>query len=240
MSLLTTTVKNINWLTRQLVSKAQMNNFQTWLQMWGAVAAQQTGLQGVIISGLAATAVNGTPSGAQFDCAVGFGTDETGKPLIVNDPLSLLVTGTNATTVKCYLTLKFKGTDTDNTVTPAESGNLYTEYGAELELVKGTNTTYPTLTNKGLILLGCVLNTDGSVASVDRSVASLPTVGIKGDSRWTNALTNPTEIPAGQQLTHYEMSLAANLTVDGTLITGNLVTTGYTLDSTGGKVVVLY
>lgn len=237
MSLFTTDIREINWLTRLLVAKTHLLNFQTWLQSWAGIASQPTGLQGNIISGLAATAANGAGNITNYTCAVGYGTDQTGKPLVVNTPLTLQINATRATAVKCYLGLKFAGTGSTPTTTPADSGNLYTVYGATLELIVGTASAYPAIANNDLILLGVTLNTSGQITATDYSVASLPRLGLKPDSKWTNSLTNPTTIPAGQTLTHYNMTLEADLAVAGTLVTGNLHTTGFTLYSTGGNVI---
>jgi hypothetical protein len=52
-----------------------------------------------------------------------------------------------------------------------------------------------------------------------------------------DASGNPTTVSSGQTLTHYNMALTQNLAVSGTLVTGNLITSGFTLTATGGTVV---
>lgn len=242
MSLITSDLREFNWLNRYLVTKTDMLSFQTWLQMWGAIAAQQTGLQGVIISGLGLTVASPIAGTTTFTVAVGFGTDQTGKPLVLNTQTVLTKAATYANNIKGILVLKFLGTGATPTNTSVESGDLHTMFGAQLELVMGTaaaTPAYPAITD-GLILGGFTFNSSGVLTSEDYSIASYPRIGIKPNAYWTNAQTKPTVIPTGTQLVHYDITLDANLTVLGTLITGNLVTTGFILNSTGGKVVSQY
>lgn len=240
MTLLSTVIKDINFLSRLLVSKAMLNNLQTWLQTWAGIAAQQTGDQGIITSGLETTV---TPDGTHtiFTVQAGYGTDARGKPLLVPDILNFTNTDTYATQKKCLLVLKFLGTQTTSTTTPAETGYLYTEYASTIELLVGTSSAYPAVTNYALVLVGVTLDTNGTLLATDYSVASYPRVGLKGNAYWTNRSINPTLIPANMQLAHYEMTLdATTLTVAGSLITGNLSSSGSIVYATGGKIVELY
>jgi hypothetical protein len=242
MTLNSTTVREFNWLSRYLVSKTDLQNFQTWLQAWAGIAAQQTGLAGVIISGLDVTTTNPAPGTTAFTVEAGFGTDDKGKPLILAAQTVYTNTATYANNIKGILSLQFLGTNLTNTTTEAETGYLHTGYGAQLVLTMGTaaaSPVYPAMPT-GLILGGYTFNSSGVLTASDYSFKSRPRIGIKGNKYWTNSQTNPTSILAGEQLTHYELTLTANLTVDGTLITGNLTTTGFTLDSTGGTVVNQY
>lgn len=88
-----------------------------------------------------------------------------------------------------------------------------------------------------LILATASIAADGSLISKSYATRTIAQLGIKKDSQWTQTETNPTEIVTGSQLVHYNITLTDDLTVTGTLITGNLTTTGFTLDSTGGMVV---
>lgn len=242
MTLSTNDVREFNWLTRYLVGKADLNSFQTWLQMWGAIAAQQTGLHGVIISGLNVVYSEPNVATRLWTMAPGFGVDITGKPLIAPDGAELFSTATYANNVKGILLLKFLGTGMTPTTTSADTGDLHTSYGVQLELVTGTpaaSPVYPTVT-EGLILAGYTLNALGKVTATDYSISSFPRVGIKPNNKWSNSYSNPTVIPIGTHLVHYEMTLDDDLTVEGTLVTGNLVTTGFSFVSTGGKVQVQF
>ncbi len=236
MSLITSDVREFKWLTRYLVTKADMLSFQTWLQAWGSIAAQQTGLQGVIISGLELAVTSPLAGKTTFTVQAGFGTDQTGKPLILNAQTVLDNIATYSNNIKGILVLKFLGTNATPTTTPVESGNLHTMFGSVLELVMGTaaaSPTYPAITN-GLILGGFTFNSSGILTAEDYSIASFPRMGIKGNAYLTNSTTHPTVIPIGTQLVHYNISMQANLTNNGLIVTGgDFDTNGFVLNNTG-------
>lgn len=243
MSLLNSEIREFNWLTRYFVSKTDLDNFQLWLQTFAAIQGQSVGEQGVIISGLGLSYDLGA-FGTKFYCEAGFGIDETGKPLINDAQINGTSSASYANNVKGFVLLKFKDTSATPTTTSVESGNLHTIYGCELEVYTGTpaaSPSYPSLTGKtGLILGAFTLNSSGQLTDLDFSYTSFPRLGMKSTKFTSPSLTNPDTILKGTQLVHYDLTLENNLEVDGLLVTGNFITTGYTLDSSGGKVIVQY
>jgi hypothetical protein len=216
---------------------------QLWLQTFAGIQGQSVGGQGVIISGLDVSYDLGV-FGTKFYCEAGFGIDITGKPLITDVQLNVTSSATYANNVKGYLLLKFVGTGATPTTTSVESGNLHNIYGCELELVLGTpaaSPAYPSLSGKtGLILAAFTLDSSAQLTDLTFEATSFPRVGPKPNKFFGQSITNTDTILKGTQLTHYDLTLVNNLSVEGLLITGNLVTTGFTLASTGGKVVSQY
>ena len=243
MTLLNSEIREFNWLTRYLVNKTDLQNLQLWLQTFAAIQGQSVGLQGVIISGLDVAYDLGA-FGTKFICQAGFGIDKTGKPLINTAEIEITSSASYANNVKGYLLLKFVGTGATPTTTSVESGNLHTIYGCELELVLGTpaaSPAYPSLSAKdGLILAAFTLDSSAQLTNLTFEYSSFPRVGAKPNKLFGASLTNLSTILKGTQLTQYDLTLEENLSVEGLLITGNLVASGYTLNSTGGKVVVQY
>ncbi len=242
MTLLNSEIREFNWLTRYLVTKTDMQNLQLWLQTFASIGAQQTGEQGNIVYGLQVTPASPSAGTTTFTLSVGFGSDKQGRPLIVAEETVLTNTATYANNVKAILILKYLGTGAVPTTTSVESGNLQTIYGAEMELVLGTpaaSPAYPDISAEtGLILGGFTFNSSGVLTASDYSIASYPRLNAKGDAYWTRAITNPTIINVGTQLTHYNITLDDDLTVLGTLVSGNINTNTHTLTTTGGTLVV--
>lgn len=243
MTLLNSEIREFNWLTRYLVTITDLQNMQLWLQTFAAIQGQAVGAQGVIISGLDVSYDLGA-FGTKFYCEAGFGIDKTGKPLLNAAQIEITSSASYANNVKGYVLLKFVGTGATPTTTSVESGNLHTTYGCELELVLGTpaaSPSYPSLAAKsGLILAAFTLNSSAQLTDLTFAYSSFPRTGPQSSKLFSRSLTNTSTILKGTQQTIYDLALEDNLSVEGLLITGNLTTTGYTLESTGGKVVSLY